>query len=340
MTQRVLHDRDERGNDLGARRVNSFKPHTRIFEQHRNMMYGIAYRMLGSISDAEDIVQDAYFRWSDTRLEQIESPRRWLATAVSRLCIDRQRRKKIEKLCYTGPWLPEPVITEGGGEDPEAGTSLAEEVSIAFLLLLERLTPLERAVFILKETFDFVHEEVADMLGIETAHSRQLFRRARNHLGEIPDSTHRLADPESRAVMQKFMTALMKQDIDGLRELLTDDIVAYSDGGGRVPAALIPLVGFDKVSRVFLHLAKTAALPAESQWRIVNGAWALVYYVEGGIDTVTTAQVEGGKIRRIFVIRNPAKLRHLPSRQTARNRRLTSIYGGPALAPYHEIRGT
>ena len=308
--------------------LRTTKPHVRLFEQNRDILYGIAYRMLGSMSDAEDIVQDAWFRWRDTDIGRVDSPRAFLATVVSRLCVDRQRRRKIEKLNYTGPWLPEPVAEDDAPWDnPEGDISLMENVSIAFLFLLERLTPLERAVFILKESFDFAHQEIAAMLGIEAAHSRQLLRRARNRLGEIPDSAHQVADDESRAVMQRFAEALASRDIESLRQLLTDDIVAYSDGGGRVRAALIPLVGFEKVTTVLLHLGKRGAIPEKSRWHIINGAWGTVMYEDDGIHSVTTTEIRDGKICRIYTMRNPDKLRYvghdLP-RQHQRGRRLSS----------------
>jgi RNA polymerase sigma-70 factor (ECF subfamily) len=192
-----------------------------------------------------------------------------------------------------------------------------ENVSVAFLFLLEKLTPLERAVFILKESLDFAHKEIAAMLGIETAHSRQLLRRARDRLGEIPDSTCQLADDESKAVMQRFTEALASRDLESLRQLLTDDIIAYSDGGGRVAAALIPLVGFDKVTTVLLHLVKRGAIPEESRWHIINGAWGRVMYEDGGVHSVTTVEIRDGKICRIYTMRNPDKLGYVGKRTPA-----------------------
>lgn len=288
------------------------KPHARLFEQHRDLMYGVAYRMLGSISDAEDIVQDAWFRWRDIPVDEITSPRAWLATAVSRLCIDRQRRRKVEKLNYTGPWLPEPVAVEiDEPADPERHRSIAENISIAFLFLLEKLSPLERAVYILKECFDFAHDEIAAMLDIKTAHSRQLLRRARHQLGVIPESTWQVPDEETKAAMQRFAQALAAHDLDALRELLADDIVAYSDGGGRVRAAIIPLVGFDKVTTVFLHLIERGKVGADLRWCLVNGAWGSISRDEDGIYTITTMEVRDGRIARIFAIRNPDKLAYV-----------------------------
>lgn len=289
------------------------KPHARLFEQNRDFMYAVAYRMLGSMSDAEDIVQDAWFRWRSIPVNEIDSPRAWLATAVSRLCIDRQRKRKIEKLNYLGPWLPEPITTEPEevGGDPEQHATIAENISIALLFMLEQLTPLERAVFILRECFDFAHEEIAAMLDIKAAYSRQLLRRARESLGDVPDRSTEVHDEETEAIMQRFAKALAAQDLDALRELLSDDIIAYSDGGGRVRAAIIPLVGFDKVTTVFLHLMKRGKIPTEARTQWVNGRRARVSYTEDGLDSVTTIEVAGGKIRRIYTIRNPDKLAYI-----------------------------
>ena len=295
--------------------VIQLKPHARLFEQNRDFMYAVAYRMLGSMSDAEDIVQDAWFRWRTTPVNEIESPRAWLATTVSRLCIDRQRKRKIEKLNYLGPWLPEPITTEPEKTDgnPEQRASIAENISIALLFMLEKLTPLERGVFILRECFDFAHDEIAAMLDIKVAYSRQLLRRARDTLGDIPDRSTEAPDHETEAIMQRFANALTAQDLDALREILSDDIIAYSDGGGRVRAAIIPLVGFDKVTTVFLHLMKRGKIPAHSRTQWVNGRRARVSYTEDGIDSVTTIDIAGGKIRRIYTIRNPNKLAYIDS---------------------------
>lgn len=309
------------------------KPHARLFEQHRPLMYGVAYRMLGSMSDAEDIVQDAWFRWRDIPIDEIASPRAWLATTVSRLCIDKQRRRKVEKLNYTGPWLPEPVVTESDEDPgPERRTTVAENVSIALLFLLEKLTPLERAVFILKECFDFAHAEIAVMLDIKTAHSRQLLRRARDELGDIPDSTWQIPNDETRALMLRFADALAEQDVAALKELLTDDVVAYSDGGGRVRAALIPLAGFDKVTTVFLHLARRGKIARHGRWRLVNGAWGLVTRDDNGVYSVTTAEIRDSRIARIYTIRNPVKLAYVVDRHLDTSK-LSPLWVEKLLAP-------
>lgn len=272
-------------------------------------MYGIAYRMLGTLTDAEDVVQDAYFRWQAVDLDRVESPRAYLATAVSRLCVDRLRRRKIEKLNYTGPWLPEPMPTdEAAGLDPESASMRAESISIAFLHLLERLTPAERGVFVLKEAFDIDHGSIATMLDIEVAHSRQLLRRARQRLGDIPASVHATPDEDSLALLQAFAEAAASGNMDKLKNMLAEDAISYSDGGGRASAALIPLNGRDKVSTVLMHLVQHRMDGVDFAFEIVNGGWGLVGYQDNEIFSVTTACIECGVITALYTMRNPAKL--------------------------------
>ena len=289
------------------------KPQSRLFEENRGRMYGIAYRMLGSMSDAEDIVQDAWFRWRDVDIGNLASPGAWLTTVVSRLCVDRQRRRKIEKLNYTGPWLPEPVADDMPlGPGPEYEMARLEGVSMGFLFLLEKLTPLERAVFVLRESFDLAHDDIAAMLDITAANSRQLLRRAKSRLGGMADARATASDDSTREMMEQFVNALVAADMEKLRDLLAEDIVTYSDGGGKVTAAIIPLVGFKRVTTVLLHLAKRGAVPGNYEWRFVNGDWALLVRNENGeLQSMMTMQLAGGRIRRIFIVRNPSKLRYL-----------------------------
>ena len=275
------------------------------------MLYGIAYRMLGSFSDAEDAVQDAWFRWQDANLSIIESPRAYLASTVSRLCIDRHRRRKLERMLYTGPWLPEPVddaILEQINE-PEADLELVESVSMAFLLLLQKLPPMERAVFILKESFDLGHVEIAAMLNVRPAHSRQLLRRARQKVNS--DKLDLQMDEDIKPLMESFLEAATTGNLSELQNLMTDDIVAYSDGGGRASAALIPLEGKDRVSTVLLHLLSRQLEPLKAEWRRLNGNISLVLREGNSVHSTHAVSVRDGKIHRIYTMRNPDKLHYV-----------------------------
>lgn len=281
-------------------------PRVRIFEEHRDTMYGIAYRMLGSLSDAEDVVQDAWFRWRGTDVHALESPGAYLATMISRMCIDRLRRRRIEKQNYVGPWLPEPLVTVA--DEPDASVSRAESISMAFLHVLENLSPLERGAFILKDVFDYSHDAIADALDIQPAHSRQLLRRARARLDKFDVAPTMSTEEDTRALLESFLDAVMNGEIEHLRTLLSEDVIALSDGGGRASAALIPLVGFEKVTTVLLHLVKNQETPLRFERAIVNGMPGTVAYQGDELHSVHTADVKDGKIVRIYSIRNPDKL--------------------------------
>ncbi len=285
------------------------KPHLRIFEQQSDLLFGIAYRMLGSASDAEDVLQEAYLKWSVTRLRDIDNPEAFLTSIVSRLCIDKLRKRKIEKLNYIGPWLPEPVPVD---DDPEANLARYETINMAFLVMLESLNPLERAVFILKEAFDLSHNSIADRLQISACYSRQLVRRARQRVkpANIPES-----NIEAKPLVEAFFEALESGETSALHQLLREDVTAYTDGGGRVSAAVIPLRGKDMVIQVFSHLAKKNAGQLSITWANVNGQWGVIFYEASSsfpakrIDSVITFELDSGKISNIFVMRNPDKLK-------------------------------
>lgn len=280
------------------------KPHLRIFEIQNNLLFGIAYRMLGSVSDSEDVLQETYLKWSGVRLSKIDSPEAYLTSITSRLCIDKLRKRKIEKLNYVGPWLPEPVPME---EDPELDLSRYESVNMAFLVMLERLNPLERAVFILREAFDISHQNIADRLQISVCYSRQLVRRAKQHVNmeNIPAT-----NVEAKPLVEAFFSALESGEMKELDQLLCGDVTAYTDGGGRVSAALIPLRGRQMVVQVFSHLARKSAEGLSATWANINGQWGLVFFnaETHAIHSVFSFELNAGKIAHIFVTRNPDKL--------------------------------
>ncbi|WP_413103386.1 RNA polymerase sigma-70 factor [Streptomyces sp. Inha503] len=282
---------------------------TSTFEEHRRMLFGIAYRMLGSVADAEDMVQDAWLRCSQVSTP-VENPAGYLTRTVTNLALNRLTSAAATREQYVGPWLPEPLVTRPDvGEEVE----LAESVSLAMLVVLESLSPLERAVFVLKEVFGFSFREIAGMLDRGEAAVRQVGSRARAHVQARRPRYDAPAEVR-RQVTEEFLAACLGGDLNRMMELLAPDVTAWSDGGGKVKAALRPQRGADKVAR---FLAAVIAQPMEDPQAHavdVNGRPGLLLTVAGRPDTVACAEVEDGRITEIRIIRNPEKLRHLPPR--------------------------
>jgi len=280
------------------------------FESHRRALTGLAYRMLGSRAEAEDVVQDAYLRWHDADRADIEQPRRYLGTVVTRLCLDRLKSAKMRREVYVGPWLPEPVVDEVF--DAEAAGDLAHDLSVALMLVLERLSPLERASFLLHDVFGIDFAEVGRALDRSEAACRQLAARARAHIEEgRPRFT--ASQEEGRRLAAAFRTAMESGDTQALLRLLADDAVLYSDAGGKRPAALNPIYGADRVLRFFAGIArKNPTLPAlEVRAATINGMPGFVMReIDGSMDTMAL-DVRDGRIAAIYVVRNPDKLRHV-----------------------------
>ena len=280
------------------------------FESHRRALTGLAYRMLGSRAEAEDVVQDAYLRWHQADHAAIEQPRRYLGTVVTRLCLDRMKSAQARREVYVGQWLPEPVVDEA--LDADTGGDLAHDLSVALMLLLERLSPLERASFLLHDVFGLDYAEVARALDRGEAACRQLAARARAHVEEgrprFPASRE-----EGARLAAAFAAASQTGDAGMLMKLLAEDAVLYSDGGGKRAAALNPICGADKILRFLAGIArKNPSLPV-MQWRTatVNGLAGFVMREEdGAIDTMAFEHREG-RIVAIYVVRNPEKLRHV-----------------------------
>ncbi len=277
---------------------------TEDFEQHRQFLIGVAYRMLGSLAEAEDIVQDAYLRWTASDRSAVDHPRAYLARIVSRLCLDRMKSAASRREQYVGTWLPEPVIAPP--TEP-----LADDISVALLLTLERLSPLERAAFLLHDVFDLDYAEIAETLGRTEAACRQLAARAREH---VRDERPRFdATPESRArLTDAFQAAMVQGDLEGIARLLADDAVFYTDGGGKRLAALNPIYGKDKILRFLVGAAKKGGLlhPAEIERVQINGMPGFVFRREEGVETLSL-DIANDRIVALYGIRNPDKLRHL-----------------------------
>jgi RNA polymerase sigma-70 factor (ECF subfamily) len=284
------------------------------FVAQRARLTAIAYRMLGSAADAEDIVQEAYLRWRDRNDRDVESSSSYLATIVVRLCIDELRSARARRESYVGPWLPEPVLTadESSAADtgPAAAAELADSLSMAFLVLLEELAPVERAAFLLHDVFDYQYGEIAAMLERQEPACRQLVSRARSRVGE---RRHRFDADEraSRELAERFMAACSTGDLAGLLDVVADDVVVWTDGGGKVKAALNPIYGAAKSARFLIAIAQTLPPTAEVRPVHVNGQIGYVI-VEGDVVTTTIAfDFVDGQIIGVQAITNPEKLRHL-----------------------------
>ncbi|MFO1015644.1 MAG: RNA polymerase sigma factor SigJ [Caulobacteraceae bacterium] len=279
------------------------------FEAERPRLKRLAYRMLGSVSEAEDVVQDAWLRWSVQEMAAIGKPGAWLSQTVTRLCLDRLKSARARRETYVGPWLPEPLI-----EDlPDDPLERAEDVSIAFLLALERLSPLERAVFLLRDVFDADFAEVAKTLDRSEAAVRQLAVRAREH---VKDARPRfsVSDDVASRLAAAFMSAAASQDWGALAELLTEDAVMITDGGGKRKAALRPMIGRDDVLLLLKGLASRGAWakpPKDIQPARINGYPGVIMVDDEGAGAWAFQPSEDGRIAAIYGIRNPDKLRHL-----------------------------
>ncbi|GAA5129716.1 RNA polymerase sigma-70 factor [Pseudonocardia adelaidensis] len=282
-------------------------------EALRPLLFSIAYRMLGTVSDAEDIVQETYLRHQRALAEgtRIESTRAYLSAVTTRLAIDHLRSARVRRESYVGQWLPEPLLTDDT-EDPAGHAEQADSLSMAFLLVLERLNPVERAVFLLHDVFGYGYDEVARIVGKSEANSRQLATRARRHLEE---SRRRFdaSRQEQQELAQRFFAAVTDGDVDQLVGMLAADVVVHGDGGGKAPQWMEPIVGVDKVSRLFANVGRQMReMGITMRLREINGRpGALVLDPDGKITNVFVLDVADGAVQTIRSVINPDKLRHL-----------------------------
>ena len=292
-----------------------------LFEAQRRRLFGVAYRMLGSASDAEDVLQDAWLRFSAARPVDLRSPDAYLTTIVTRLCLDRLKSARASREEYIGPWLPEPLVTDAA-PGPERSAALAESVTLAFMVLLETLSPEERAVFLLREVFEHDYDEIATMLETTPANCRQLLHRAK---GRVAEGRPRFRDAaqEKRPLVDRFVRALVAANADELRGVLAEDIGFWSDGGGKVLAARRPVFGLEAVVRVLVGIRRTGpatvGVPLETvsiDVIDINAEPAMVLRIAGRVDSVYTFTIDGGGIAAIRVVRNPDKLRFLERQLT------------------------
>jgi RNA polymerase sigma-70 factor, ECF subfamily len=287
-----------------------------VFDQNRTLLFSISYRMMGSVMEAEDAVQEAYLRWQQASEDEVRSPSAYLSAIVTRLCIDRLRSASVRREQYVGPWLPEPVLGEQAREIGDRA-ELEDTLSMAFLVLLESLTPVERAVFLLREVFDYEYAEIASLVGEGEANCRQISRRARQAVAARRPRFESSPEQEGR-LMEGFLEASLAGDMEALLALLSDDVTLYSDGGGKARAALNPIYGADNVAR-FLTTIRSD-IPPDFTVRLtrVNGRAGLVgYFGDGSVQSVTSIEVDEGSITAIRLVVNPEKLENVPPLQQA-----------------------
>jgi RNA polymerase sigma-70 factor (ECF subfamily) len=285
---------------------------TDVFEQHRPILLGVAYRMLGRVADAEDVVQEAWLRWSAADRDEVREPRGYLVRVTTRLAIDRLRQVKARRETYVGPWLPEPYITDFGDTVPDTAERavLADTVSFAVLVVLESLSPLERAVFVLREAFGYPYAEIAAMLDRGEAAVRQLAGRARRHVEERRPRYE--VDPaQRRDLTERFLAAAAEGDLEALMALLAPDVRLVGDSGGKARAPLRVMETADKVGRFLLGAAQKGIPDTSFRFLELNGGPALLVLSGGKPDSVFQIDVQDGRIQSVYIVRNPDKLRSL-----------------------------
>ena len=279
-------------------------PRGRDFEELRGYLFSLAYRMLGSVGDAEDVVQETYLRWQNAP-DDVRSPKAFLSKIATRLCIDHLKSARVQRESYVGPWLPEPLSTDTF--TPEESAEQADSLSMAFLVVLESLNPTERAVFLLREVFGYDYPEIAEMVDRSETNCRQIAHRAKEHIASRRPRFKATSEQREELTL-RFMAASAAGDLDGLMELLTQDISLYSDGGGRASAARKPIYGASKVARFLIGVVKKAPESAIARIVNVNGQPAIALYEDDRPFTVVTIDVAGDEIQGIHIVVNPDKL--------------------------------
>lgn len=276
---------------------------TNAFLAARPRLFGIAYRVLGSSAEAEDIVQETWLRWQNTDRTKVIEPVAFLSTVTARLAVNLAKSARMRRESYIGPWLPEPVDTS---LDPQVGAERAEALELAVLLLLEKLNPMERAAYVLREAFDYPYKQVADMLETSEANTRQLVSRARKHLAA--ERKEQVSAAEHRRLLEVFLAAAQKGDLAVLEDVLAADVVSYSDGGGVRGASRIPVIGRPHVSKYLAAFAPRFWPPTTIQWVEANGRPAVLVSVEGNAVALLAIDASADGIDRIMWVMNPAKL--------------------------------
>jgi RNA polymerase sigma-70 factor (TIGR02957 family) len=273
------------------------------FEAARPRLFGLAYRLLGSAQEAEDVVQDAFLRWNNAGT--IENPPAWMTKVVTNLSLNRLNSARVRREKYVGPWLPEPVLTT---DDPADSVALHDAVSLAMLLMLERLSPTERAVFVLREAFDYSHRDIAEILDISEVNSRQVHRRAGMRIGSA-ERRFAVDRVEQRELVERFLAAARYGDVAALEELLAANVIGTADSGGKAPAARRPIVGRDRVARYIV--GGISKFGVDVELAEVNGAPAILGRLDGTLLGVLVFEIADGQISAIRTVANPDKLRFI-----------------------------
>ena len=307
---------------LRASSVNAMSNPSADFEPHRRRLLGLAYRMLGSMADAEDAVQETYLRWHATDREKVSDARAFLMTTTTRICLNMLTSARARREEYVGPWLPEPIL-DTAALAPDSRTELAEDLSYALLLTLDRLSPLERAAFLLHDVFDFSFSEVAAALERSEAACRQLAARARGHVravrprgATVPPARSGEIDAKHAQLLAAFMAATQSGDLDALTKMLASDVRIVTDGGGKVRSTLEVIEGADRAARLIVEATRKRP---DTWWRedftmrfaIINGLPGVIVAAPEGVVQTAAIEIEGDVIRAVYVVRNPDKLRHL-----------------------------
>src|SRR5690554_4856424 len=282
------------------------QPNLALFAAHRRELVGAAYRVLGSVSDAEDVVQETWLRWADVDAATVEHPRAYLLQATTRQALNRARHNARLRETYVGPWLPEPLV-DRAVEGADAAVEVAERVSLAMLVVLETLSPIERATFVLHDVFGLPFDEVGKAIDRTPASARQLAHRARQHV-QARAPRHPVDDATHRAVTEQFLQAAVGGSLEDLVGMLAPDVVMYSDGGGLRSAALNPIRTPDKVLRFTLGVLSKPDAPDRYELVTIGGEAAIVGYRGNTVDTVITMVLDGDKVTEIYIVRNPEKL--------------------------------
>jgi RNA polymerase sigma-70 factor (TIGR02957 family) len=283
---------------------------TDAFEEHRGLLFTVAYELLGSVADTDDVLQESWLRWDAADREGVRDERAYLVRIVTNQALNRMRTMQRRRETYVGPWLPEPLATT---PDVAADVELAESVSLAMLVVLETLTPVERAVFVLREVFGFGYDEIASAIDATPVAVRQTASRARKH---VQARRPRMSEPpDGVEVAERFLAATKTGDVQQLLDVMSPDVVLVTDGGGAKQAALRPLRGADNVARWMAGISEQAG-DFDVVWTAVNGRPSAMLYLEGVFDTLATFTVHDGRLDAIYLLRNPAKLGHLTEPRT------------------------
>ncbi len=280
-----------------------------LFESYRSYLFGLAYRMTGSVMDAEDIVQEAFLRVAQEQRKgtTIQYPKTYLSRMTTRLCLDYLKSAKVQRESYIGPWLPEPLITR---QTPEDTTAEYDQISYGFLRLLEQLSPSERAILLLRDVFDYRYQEIENIVGKSEANCRQIYRRAKNKVNHGRPTPQPSTETQNQIIGQ-FMQAVLSGRIDDLIPLLTENITHYSDGGGNVSAATKPLTGAISVAKFFIGIARLVPPNVQAQFQTINGTQSIIFTADSQILNLINFTFVGDQISQTHAVLNPDKLQHL-----------------------------